>query len=375
VLDSAVYDNGKPIVFYGKPNGNSESKGRGIAQNSQNNGQGLFSFTDAPNISNTDNMYTVNIVGANNGTFSFYSTFSICDGTGLNYGWNGVTVDGIDSTIIESNNDACNATEGVQNIALVIRAIDDIPLSIWTRSKSLYVGINSETDGTGTWEEYPLRIVTNSIDITGGSNSLVQLSSGGFAAYYFQRRVVAQKIVSTWEYSHTTDTTGTAGWVHQTIYTSNKNRKGVIGVDGNGVVFIANTMDQKPGGYAGIEVMLGVDTMGTSFTSITTIFFDSSCTLVGINRRRAVIMADGTPGFLATCQNQRIFLIKSLHPTAGGPWGIHKIIYHDAAFSAIDPTIDTSLQISGGEANPHIVYRRASNDNIVFVQSLLPDSF
>jgi hypothetical protein len=249
------------------------------------------------------------------------------------------------------------------------RQYDDKPIALWVRGLSMYVAVNSLTNGTGTWVEYPVRIGTAGA-ITGTRNSFVQLASGGFGIYYYQRVYQSGAFIYSWEYSYTTVLAGTSGWIHQTVHVSNANRRGVLGIDGLGYVFIAYTLDSNPLGFAQLQIMRGIDPVGTSFTVVQTITMDSSCTLVGINRRRAVAFSDGTSGILITCQNQRIFFLRSTGLSVEDPWLIQHVVTNAASFSAIDPTAHTSLGITQGNGAPHIVYKTIDQDNIQFIQSL-----
>jgi hypothetical protein len=73
---------------------------------------------------------------------------------------------------------------------------------------------------------------------------------------------------------------------------------------------------------------------------------------------------------LITCQNQRIFYLKSVGPSAASPWLIQHVITGDASFSAVDPTALTSIGLTFGIGNPHLVYRKQTENNIQFIQSL-----
>jgi hypothetical protein len=347
---------------------------RVIAYNSQNDGLGTFTHSVSSSNTNIDNLHAKKAPGANNGTIVFYTTFSTCNGNGLKFGRKTISIDGATNAVVLSSEETCVDNTGEQEGALLIRETDDIPLALWVRAKSLYVGANSATDGSGTWTEYAVRTVSGQ-SLTGSHNSFAALSNGGYGVYYFQRIIQEQTITQTWEYSYTTDTSGTAGWVHQTIYTTRSNRRGVLGVDGVGRVFIATTMGQSPLGYAQIQIMRGVDASGTSFTPVGIITFDSSCTLAGVNRRHMVLLSDNIPGFLATCQNQRLFFIKSLTPAAGEQWSVQPIVFNDISFNADDPTADTSIHMTTGSATPHVVYRKKSENNVVFVQSKMSTYF
>jgi hypothetical protein len=363
-LDSTAYEDGRPIVFFGQTNNGVHE--RLILFNDQNDGLGNFTTYVSLFSGDIDNINAIKLQGANNGSLCFATTFAVCSGA-VRYGWQSWTVDGITDTVTETGALACTSNPGTREGALLLRDIDDVPLALWVRGKSLYVGVNTAIDGTGAFTEYLLRAGNS---ITGTSNSFVQLASGGFGVYYYQRLFVSPKLVNTWEYSYTTDTTGTSGWVHQTIHTTSSNRRGVLGVDGEGYVFIAHTSGDFPQGYAQLQILRGVDSMGTSFTPVYTVTMDSSCTTIGVNRRRVIHYPDNTMGMLITCQNQRIFYLKSVGPSAASPWLIQHVITGDASFSAVDPTTLTSIGLTFGIGNPHLVYRKQTENNIQFIQSL-----
>jgi hypothetical protein len=371
-LDSTTYGGGKPVIFFAQTvDGIVE---RSVAYNLQNDGLGAFTVINNAYSADIDNMHSEQLVGANNGALCVYTSFSTCGGTSLKYALGTQTIDGLTDTITMSSGSVCTSNTGEREVALVIRDVDDIPLALWVRNGNLYVAENGVTDGTGVWTEYTVRTVSSK-SITGTKNSFVKLSNGGYGIYYFQRVLSGSTIINTWEYSYTEDTTGRTGWIHQTIFTTGNNRRGVLGVDGMGLVYIAHTLGENVNGFAKIQIQIGIDASGSSFIGGETIQFDSSCTLAGINRRRSILLADSTTALLATCQNQRLFFLWSLTPSAIGLWGTQRLIYKDASFSAVDPTGDTSIGITTGSGNPHIVYRKLGSSNVTFVQSLLPTRF
>jgi hypothetical protein len=245
--------------------------------------------------------------------------------------------------------------------------------------KIIYTEVNANTDGTGAWAETTMRSVSGQ-NIIGYYSSLTRLSNGGFGIYYYYRRVVMVTLNYDYVYSYTTNTAGNAGWVHVTITTSllsTDNRIGVLGVDGLGIPFIARSNGLLALGLSTMTVHRGIDATGTALTVAATITFDLACTLAVPVRTRTVLLAGTYPAFAATCQDNRIFLVKSTTSSAVGPWTYEQVYSGSLTYSASDPTNAVSLHINGA-GYPYIAFLEKVNatyTRAVILQSQSTTSF
>jgi len=296
-----------------------------------------------------------------------------CPG-GIKTTWESCFVNGTDDLFTCSSQAICDNSLKISHFASRIRASDGHPLLIWERLRDLYINEHSDDMGTGTWTEFSIITVTGA-SIIGSYNSMEVLSGGGYGVYYFHSdRPNPNAITDTWDYSHTTDTSGTAGWIHQTIHTSSVEAgRGVLGVDDDGIPYIAQTEGLDGGGNAEITIWLGDDAVGSSFSVTATLVFDSNCTLAVPDRTRAII-ADGSPAFIATCQDERLYFCRSDSSSASGTWSMELVVSGNMFLTPADPMSEISIYLSGS-GNPAITYLQDSPRRVVFIQSLSPGGF
>jgi hypothetical protein len=263
---------------------------------------------------------------------------------------------------------------------LVVRNIDNIPLIFYLGTPpgtavSSYFAVSANAAGGGPYTQTLFRSERGGTSRTGEYNSFVKLSNGGYGIYYFIHNTQGAGFTSH-VYSYTSNTAGTTGYVDTTLYSLVNNgvpqRIGVLGIDGTvpGRVFLAVSLQTNQ-----LEIRRGTNALGTSMPVVATITFPIGCTNVGVNTRRTVILSDNTPAFLATCQNQQIYFVKSTVPSAVGPWTTQLVVSGDARFDPIYPTSQTSLHMTEGVNKPHIVYKQFSTNNLIFVQALTTTSF
>jgi len=237
------------------------------------------------------------------------------------------------------------------------------------------VEVNANTDGTGSWSETTLRSISG-VSVIGYYSSMVRLSNGGYGIYYHYRRVVIVTTNYDYIYSYTTNTAGTAGWNHVLITTSlvsTDNRVGVVGVDGEGRPFIARTGGLIIIGGSSLTIHRGIDVSGTLFTNVATVTFDAACTLAVPSRTRTVLLAGTYPAFVCTCQDNRIFLVKSTVASAAGPWVFEQIYSGSITYSASDPTNSVSLHLNGA-GYPYIAFLEKVNSTYTQAKVLTSQS-
>ncbi len=322
-------------------------------------------------------MMSIKIPGASNGLLNIGGeTYPVCTNPWNNYQW--TSINGATNVATTSWPSVCADPDlGTMFVHVQIRTSDNIPLIVWQRSDNLYINVNSNTAGTGTYTETAIRTVSGQNSV-GAYNSFRKLSNNGYGVYYQYIQSVSGSPVYNWAYSYTTNTAGTSGWVHQTLFAASSAadiRMGVVGVDGVGRVFIAHS-----GGSGGsVIVRRGADASGTSFTLVATLTIHASCTRTYVLSKRSVLLSGSFPAFLAICQNNDIYFVRSTTTSAVGPWVVEFLTPQFGGLSA--DAFDTrerftSLNLSGN-GYPHLAYFDGPPlfSGIHWIQSTQPNSF
>jgi hypothetical protein len=368
VHDSSSFGTGRPVIF------TDADPFYVHIYNSQNDGLGTF--TQVLTTFGTNNillgLHSEKLPGANNRGYVFNYRNTDCFKTVA-------TVNEITNAITSAVILPTSCSLGYYP-SLVVRNVDNIPLLLYgSNSAGAFIvskfAVAANAAGGGPYTELDFRSLKGGNSRIGEYNSFVKLPNGGYGIYYFAYN--AQGAGSTSHiYSYTSNTAGTTGYVDTTLYSlvnpGVAQRIGVLGIDGAvpGRVFLAVSLQTNQ-----LEIRRGTDALGTSMPVVATITFPAGCTNVGVNTRRTVLLSDNTPAFLATCQNQQIYFVKSTVPSAVGPWITQLVVSGDARFNPIYPTSQTSLHMTEGVNKPHIVYKQFSTNNLIFVQALTTTSF
>ncbi len=231
-------------------------------------------------------------------------------------------------------------------------------LPIWAHSchHHLCVAVNSAKDGTGDWN------FTEIFDAGLGDShafmSFEVLSGGnGYAMYYrYANSVDVNTTWYDWEVARTASPTGDSGWTTTTLHTLFNDggvRAGVLGIDGDGYPYIAHSLGNYSGGSAEVQIRVSTDLGANNWTEAEVLEFPLTCIHVYVDYDRAVILTDGTPAFIAACQEGTIYLVKADSASASGTWSITEEV--TGVYIGGTPHATMSIALSGN-GFPHISY-------------------
>jgi hypothetical protein len=380
IISSNSYGNGRPIIFVCGNGPLGLFLGTCTSYlNGQNDGLGTFTNGPVENVLGRSNsIRSEKLVAANTGAYALIYGDAQC-GNQEKYIHYSKRVDGISNT---ETRDILPCPQGGNSpryteATFVVNPIDNTPLAAYVDingfDDTIYIYPSANTLGTIPFTATPL--FTPSSSIFSGSITFAKLPGGGFGIYYFYGKDDGS--IRSYRYSYTTNTAGTSGYIHQTLFSFGTitDRHGVLGVDGIGRVFIANAFfNSAPAGTVTtsnrVQIIQAPDGLGTSFTQVAMIAIGgTTCTRPYVKRTRTVLLADNTPAFVAQCQDGRIVFVKSTTPSAAGPWTVQTVVTGNSRIFAV------SLHITEGSNMPHIAYIRDTPREVVFIQARSQTNF
>ncbi len=296
----------------------------------QSNGFGTYSFFQWPSTTTRQYRYpsAMRTDEATDGFLVMWRRFASggCSGHGSG---NGCYVCG--TTFVDGNTDA--ETDNVIGIFddthvdayvashdVIQRTSDGYPLAVWAHKDDVITVVNSLKTGLGTWTHSSAIESDNWQDFT--KAQIVKLAGSGYGIVY-------QYETKSFDYSacfhYTTVATGMTGWstrvdLYDYGYTGVADGTFIplLGVDGDDYPFIARGTDLS----GTITIYRNSATDGSGSWSLSTTVSLANCASGPTTEgRRAVILSDGTPAFLAMCPGDDVlYFVRSTVASAAGPW-------------------------------------------------------
>jgi hypothetical protein len=314
-------------------------------------GTGISIFDTLFDGRDTTRPFTIQTKDALRGNLVLYERYNsngtICSNSSTDCsGWGTCWGDGFPVTVTTCTWPAMIPGEDISNFALRLSSATDVPIHVWVRLGEIYIRVNSNLQGTGTWTETKI-ISKGHFSESFAQISFEVLSTGGYGLFAEHMAFTGSGYDYNYTFYYTADTSGTTGWSSgDVLYTEDTSAQlgGVLGIDGLGMPYIVATGNP-------MVVYTNANAAGSGAWSIATTIDLPNTTLPNIDKDRAIVLTNDKPVF-ACRHGLDTYAVQSTNTSAAGPWSAAKVSITESVGLMPD-----SLSINFSNASiPHIIY-------------------